>query len=109
MPTLTFQVWAMLIVGGSGNNRGAILGAVVVWGIWAVSASAVSAVFPPEQQARAASLQIVMIGAALCAILLLRPRGILGEVRMFHRIGPAATGDQPVNPPANEPVHAEKP
>ena len=27
-PMLTFQVWAMLIVGGSGNNRGAILGAV---------------------------------------------------------------------------------
>ena len=34
LPTLTFQVWAMLIVGGSGNNRGAILGAVVVWGLW---------------------------------------------------------------------------
>ena len=31
MPMLTFQVWAMLIVGGSGNNRGAILGAVLVW------------------------------------------------------------------------------
>ena len=28
LPMLTFQVWAMLIVGGSGNNRGAILGAV---------------------------------------------------------------------------------
>lgn len=84
-PTLTFQVWAMLIVGGSGNNRGAILGAVVVWGIWAISASAVSAVFPPDQQARAAALQIVMIGVALCAILLLRPRGILGEVKVISR------------------------
>jgi branched-chain amino acid transport system permease protein len=84
-PTLTFQVWAMLIVGGSGNNRGAILGAVVVWGIWAVSASAVAAVFPPDQQARAASLQIVMIGVALCSILLLRPRGILGEVQVISR------------------------
>ena len=40
MPMLTFQVWAMLIVGGSGNNRGAILGAVLVWGIWAGSAGA---------------------------------------------------------------------
>ena len=50
LPTLTFQVWAMLIVGGSGNNRGAILGAVIVWGIWAVSASAVSAVFPPTSR-----------------------------------------------------------
>ena len=84
-PTLTFQVWAMLIVGGSGNNRGAILGAIVVWGIWAISASAVAAVFPPDQQARAASLQIVMIGVALCLILLLRPRGILGEVQVISR------------------------
>ena len=39
LPMLTFQVWAMLIVGGSGNNRGAILGAVVVWGLWAVSST----------------------------------------------------------------------
>lgn len=78
LPILTFQVWAMLIVGGSGNNRGAILGAVLVWGLWALSAAAVSAFVPPEQQARAASLQIVMIGVGLCLILLLRPRGILG-------------------------------
>lgn len=78
LPILTFQVWAMLIVGGAGNNRGAILGAVLVWGLWALSAAAVSAFIPPEQQARAASLQIVMIGVGLCLILLLRPRGILG-------------------------------
>lgn len=78
LPILTFQVWAMLIVGGSGNNRGAILGAVVVWGLWALSAAGVSAFVPPEQQARASSLQIVMIGVGLCLILLLRPRGILG-------------------------------
>lgn len=84
-PILTFQVWAMLIVGGSGNNRGAILGALVVWGIWALSASAVASLFPAEQQARAASLQIVMIGLALCAILLWRPRGILGEARILSR------------------------
>ena len=85
VPMLTFQVWAMLIVGGSGNNRGAILGAVLVWGIWAGSAGAVAELFPPGQQARAAALQIVMIGVALCAILLLRPRGILGEERVVSR------------------------
>jgi branched-chain amino acid transport system permease protein len=84
-PILTFQVWAMLIVGGSGNNRGAILGAVVVWGIWAASAAAVSAILPPAQQARAATLLIVMIGVALCIILLLRPRGILGELKTVSR------------------------
>jgi branched-chain amino acid transport system permease protein len=84
-PMLTFQVWAMLIAGGSGNNRGAILGAVVVWGLWALSAPAIAALFPPDQQARAAALRIVLIGVGLCAILLVRPRGILGEARTVSR------------------------
>ncbi|HEV7254209.1 MAG TPA: branched-chain amino acid ABC transporter permease [Mesorhizobium sp.] len=111
VPTLTFQVWAMLIVGGSGNNRGAILGAVVVWGIWALSASAFAALFPAGEQARASALQIASIGVALCAILLFRPRGILGErslvARRFARRpsasftqDPSATGEAP---------HAAKP
>lgn len=79
LPTLTFQVWAMLIVGGSGNNRGAILGAVLVWAIWAASGALIGSVVPPGMQARAASLQIVAIGVALCAILLWRPGGLLPE------------------------------
>ncbi|MFQ5880623.1 MAG: branched-chain amino acid ABC transporter permease, partial [Dehalococcoidia bacterium] len=33
----TFIFWAMLIVGGSGNNKGAILGAYVVWGFWIIT------------------------------------------------------------------------
>lgn len=79
LPMLTFQAWAMLIVGGSGNNRGAILGAILVWGIWALSGSAIAGFFPAGSQARAASLQIVVIGVALCAILLWRPQGLLKE------------------------------
>lgn len=102
IPMLTFQVWAMLIVGGSGNNRGAILGAVLVWGIWAASAGAMAAIFPPGQQARAAALQIVMIGVALCAILLLRPRGILGEERIVSRhLGKPSA--KPAHDPASHP------
>jgi branched-chain amino acid transport system permease protein len=86
MPILTFQVWAMLIVGGSGNNRGAIAGAILVWGLWALTAAAVSAFVPPEDQARAAALQIVAIGAGLCLMLLLRPRGLFGEVSPLSRL-----------------------
>jgi branched-chain amino acid transport system permease protein len=85
VPALTFQVWAMLIVGGAGNNRGAILGAVVVWGLWSLTGFAMSVVFPPAQQARAAALQIVAIGVVLAVILLLRPRGILGEEKTVSR------------------------
>ena len=39
LPILTFQLWAMLIVGGSGNNRGAVLGAYLVWAFWAGAAA----------------------------------------------------------------------
>ena len=58
---------------------------------------------PPDQQARAASLQIVMIGLALCAILLWRPRGLLGETRILSRHvqqpGTAATAAATTNEP----------
>lgn len=79
LPALTFQVWTMLIIGGSGNNAGAILGAILIWGLWSGSGAALTALFPPEVQARAAALQVVAIGVVLCAILVLRPRGLLGE------------------------------
>lgn len=87
MPILTFQVWAMLIVGGAGNNRGAIAGAILVWGLWALTAALVSSFVPPEDQARAAALQIVAIGVGLCLMLLLRPRGLFGETSPLSRLG----------------------
>ena len=78
LPTLTFQVWAMLMVGGSGSNRGAVLGAIVVWAIWVGSGSLTAAIVSAGLQARAASLQIVAIGVMLCVILLWRPQGFFG-------------------------------
>jgi branched-chain amino acid transport system permease protein len=85
LSALTFQVWAMLIVGGAGNNRGALLGAILVWGLWSASGALIAALFPPDQQARAAALQIAMIGIMLAVILLLRPRGLIGERRTVSR------------------------
>jgi branched-chain amino acid transport system permease protein len=81
LPTLTFQVWAMLMVGGSGSNRGAILGSIVVWAIWVGSGALTAAVVPGDLQARASSLQIVAIGVMLCMILLWRPQGFFGPRR----------------------------
>mgnify|MGYP001403076813 FL=1 len=81
LPILTFQVWAMLMVGGSGSNWGALLGAVVVWAIWVASGTLVASVVPGDWQARAASLQIVAIGVMLCLILLWRPQGFFGPRR----------------------------
>lgn len=81
IPTLTFQVWAMLMVGGSGSNKGAVFGAIVVWVVWIGAGYVTSALVPSDWQARAAALQIVAIGVMLCLILLWRPQGLLGPRR----------------------------
>jgi branched-chain amino acid transport system permease protein len=83
--TMTFQVWAMLIIGGAGNNRGALLGAVLVWALWSLTGALLAGTVPAEYQARAAALQIVLIGVALAALLVLRPRGLLGEEKIVSR------------------------
>ena len=82
---LTFQIWTMLIVGGSGNNLGAILGAGLIWAIWSASGLAIGAFFAAEDQARAAALRIVAIGVLMATSILLRPRGILGERTIVSR------------------------
>jgi branched-chain amino acid transport system permease protein len=85
LPILTFQVWAMLIVGGSGNNRGALLGTAVVWAIWTLSGVAVTKLLPPALAAQGAAVQVILIGLALVAVLLLRPRGLIGEEATVSR------------------------
>jgi branched-chain amino acid transport system permease protein len=82
---LTFQVWTMLIVGGSGNNRGAVIGGVLVWALWSASGALLAAVIPQAMQARAAALQVVLIGVVLAGVLVLRPRGLLGEEAVVSR------------------------
>jgi branched-chain amino acid transport system permease protein len=85
LSSLTFQVWAMLIVGGSGNNLGAILGAVIVWALWTVSGLVISDFVPAGYEARAASLRSVAIGLLLATMIVLRPRGLIGERAMVSR------------------------
>ena len=85
LPILTFQVWTMLVVGGSGSNRGALVGGILVWGLWSASGALVAAVLPQAMQARGAALQVVLIGVVLAAVLLCRPRGILGEEAVVSR------------------------
>jgi branched-chain amino acid transport system permease protein len=79
LPILTFQIWTMLVLGGSGNNRGAVVGALAVWALWSASGAALAAALPQAWQARGAALQTVLIGLVLAAALLVRPRGLLGE------------------------------
>jgi len=74
----TFIVWVMLIAGGSGNTRGAMLGALVIWGIWS-GTELITNVLPMAWVTRAGALRLLLIGVLLQVILLLRPEGLLPE------------------------------
>ena len=84
-PILTFQIWTMLILGGSANNKGALLGALIVWGIWTGSGYVISQVVPPVYLAQTGAIQVILIGLLLVTTLLVRPRGLIGEEEHVSR------------------------
>ena len=83
----TFVIWAMLMVGGSGNNLGAVLGAFVVWGIWAGTQFLPGILSDP-------SFRLFMIGVLIVTIMLLRPGGLLGEWRRIVARSPTHSADR---------------
>ena len=84
----TFVIWAMLMVGGSGNNRGAILGAFVVWAIWSWSQFLPGFLADPN-------FRFLMIGVLIVLAILIRPAGILPERRRMLRSSPTASQTLP--------------
>jgi branched-chain amino acid transport system permease protein len=76
----TFLVWVMLIIGGSGNNRGAVLGAFVVWAIWSAT-ELLTARLPPEWLTRASYLRVFLIGLILQVVLQRFSGGLIPERR----------------------------
>ncbi len=74
----TFLIWIMLILGGSGNSRGAILGTAVVWIIWSMSEIATDQL-PQEYAIKAKYIRVFLIGLMLQLVLRFRPEGLLPE------------------------------
>lgn len=81
----TFIIWTMLIVGGSGNNAGAILGAYIVWGFWTTSLQIQSYPIPDVLRIRVFYIRDFLVGAIIVLILLMRPQGLLPEQRRVSR------------------------
>ncbi len=87
----TFLIWVMLMLGGSGNNRGAILGAFVTWGIWTGTTFVIDefrpvlAAISSDLPARGPYFRFTLISLLLIGILLFRPRGMLGEEKEVTR------------------------
>ncbi|MEM7046925.1 MAG: branched-chain amino acid ABC transporter permease [Pseudomonadota bacterium] len=78
--TTTFLVWVMLIAGGSGSNRGAILGAFLIWAIWSMT-EILAGILPGDLALRVSHVRIFIVGLALQIILQRFPQGIVPENR----------------------------
>ena len=81
----TFIIWVMLMAGGSGNNKGAILGAYMIWGIW-IGTKFMTDLLPYTLKARAPYIRFLLIGILLEIILIYRPQGILGEEKRVSKM-----------------------
>ncbi|WP_349369532.1 branched-chain amino acid ABC transporter permease [Salinarimonas sp.] len=88
----TFLIWVMVILGGSGNNMGAVLGAFVIWFVWVQAEPAglwlMSTITAGMEQGdalrqhlidSAPHLRLFLMGAILLTVLRFSPRGILPE------------------------------
>ena len=88
----TFLVWVMVILGGSGNNWGAVLGGMIVWFLWVevepvgLWLTDVLAAGLPESTGlhthllrSAAYMRLLTMGGILLFVLRFFPRGLIPE------------------------------
>lgn len=89
----TFLVWVMVILGGPGNNRGAIFGSLLVYLIWTMSEPVTLYLFdhvrtigeaigwqpPNDLDSRALSMRVFAIGLTITLVLRFAPKGLIPE------------------------------
>jgi branched-chain amino acid transport system permease protein len=102
----TFLVWVMLMLGGSGNNRGAVIGGFIVWGVWSGTAILATQLGPllaaisPDLPARAAYIRWMLVALLLVVIVLYRPQGLFKEEKQVSKF--LAPGGKAPAPPGEE-------
>lgn len=88
----TFLIWVMVIVGGSGNNLGAVLGGFLIWFLWVeveplgrLLMELVTAPMPEGFWLKdhllesAAHMRLLTMGVILLVVLRFSPRGLIPE------------------------------
>ena len=88
----TFLIWVMVIVGGSGNNWGAVLGGFLIWflwvqvepaGLWLInlitSGMADGSALKDHLLDSAAHMRMLTMGTILLLVLRFSPRGLIPE------------------------------
>ncbi len=86
----TFLIWVMVVVGGSGNNFGAVLGGVLIWYLWVevepwgnalmgLVTAGMTDGSPLKQHllGSAAHMRLVVMGVILIVMLRFRPQGLI--------------------------------
>ncbi|MFC4551431.1 MULTISPECIES: branched-chain amino acid ABC transporter permease [Halorussus] len=77
-PRVTFIAFLVLIIGGTANNKGMILGSVIYWAFQKATAD-IAGFFPTAARSSVQALRLAFIGALLIIILYYRPEGLWGE------------------------------
>jgi len=72
----TFIVWLMVMVGGTGNNKGVILGAFLVWAVW-IGSDFLTDFVPASVATQIGFIRMFFVGAILGVMILMKPQGIL--------------------------------
>lgn len=76
-PVETFYAWIIVIMGGSGNNRGTIIGAMLLWGFF--SGTRFLEGYLSFSPSASSATRMVLIGSMLFALMMFRPQGIMGR------------------------------
>jgi len=83
---ITFLCLCMVVIGGSGNNKGSILGAYLLWAIWTGS-EILTGWLPGPWQTRAPFFRVLAVGVAIILLLRFRPRGLIGREAAISKMG----------------------
>ena len=92
-PITTFYVWVAVMLGGSGSNRGALFGGVVIVLIREGTRFLNAFEFIPFE---AAPLRLLLIGLIIVLLMRFRPEGVLPPQREL--IWPGTVDEQPEQP-----------
>ena len=82
LPLETFIIWAMVIVGGKANNKGAILGAVIVMIFY--NSTRFLKDYIPIEAVTLASLRMVAIGILIVVAMLFMKEGLIKEKKTLY-------------------------
>lgn len=79
LPLVTFYVWMAVILGGSGSNRGVILGTLVLL-VFLEGSRFAKDFMPFISDVKLAAIRFMVVGLGIILILLYRPQGIWGRM-----------------------------